>query len=104
MYVISDRFCSYKKGELGGDGQVYVGGHIQDIPCTWWMPWLAVECPWSALTGLTLLVRRNQSFFLDYCVLQVLVYSIMNHIVPFELAINLFHRIFTIALISSTII
>ena len=59
MYVISDRFCSYKKGEIGGDGQVYVGGHIQDIPCTWWIPWLAVECPWSALTGLTLLLQMD---------------------------------------------
>ena len=35
-------FCASKQGGMGE-----VGGHIQDMPCTWWLPWLAVEGPWS---------------------------------------------------------
>ena len=45
---------SCQKGGKGG-----VGGHIQDMPCTWLLPWLIVEQPWSALAGpfLTLLAQ-----------------------------------------------
>ena len=28
-----------------------VGEHIQDMPCTWLLPWLPVEQPWLALAG-----------------------------------------------------
>ena len=42
------RFCVSKKGGVGG-GEV--GGHIQDMPCTWQLPWLAVEWLWSTLAG-----------------------------------------------------
>ena len=38
-----------------------MGGHIQDILCTWRLPWLPVEQPWSALAGpfLTLLEQMG---------------------------------------------
>ena len=38
-----DRFCTSKIG--GG------GGHSPDLPCTWWLSWLAVEKPWLAKAG-----------------------------------------------------
>ena len=30
-------------------GIVEVDGHSHDLPCTWWVSWLAVQKPWSAL-------------------------------------------------------
>ena len=38
-----------------------MGGHIQDMPCTWRLPWRAVEQPWLALAGpfLTLLAQMG---------------------------------------------
>ena len=37
-----DRFCASKKGGIGGGGWVHPG-----VPCTWQLPWLAREEPWS---------------------------------------------------------
>ena len=37
-----DRF----KGGIGGGGWVHSG-----VPCTWQLPWLAREEPWSAVAG-----------------------------------------------------
>ena len=47
-----DRFCASKKGGMGE-----VGGFHHGVPCTWELPWLAIEQLWSALAGpfLTLL-------------------------------------------------
>ena len=39
-----DRFCASKKGGIGGGGWVH-----PELPCTWQLPWLAVEKPWLAL-------------------------------------------------------
>ena len=39
-----DRFCASKKGKIGGGGWVH-----HKLLCTWQLPWLAVEKPWSAL-------------------------------------------------------
>ena len=41
--------------------KVEVVGHIQDIPCTCQLPWLAVDQLWSALAGplLMLLVQTG---------------------------------------------
>ena len=39
-----DRFCASKKGRIGK-----VGGFQHGVPCTWQLPWMAVEKPWSAL-------------------------------------------------------
>ena len=38
-----------------------MGRHIQDMPYTWRLPWLAVEQPWLALAGpiLTLLAQMG---------------------------------------------
>ena len=49
-----DWFRASKKHGIGE-----VGWHIQDMPCTCQLPWLAVEWPWSALAGpsLTLLAQ-----------------------------------------------
>ena len=51
-----DRFCASKKGGIGGGGGFQLG-----VPCTWQLPWLAVEKPWSALAGplLTLLAQTG---------------------------------------------
>ena len=53
-HVISwcNPFCASKKGGMGE-----VGGFHHGVPCTWELPWLAIEQPWWALTGpfLTLL-------------------------------------------------
>ena len=51
-----DRFCASKKGGIGG-----MGGFQLGVPCTWQLPWLAVEKPWSALAGpsLTLLAQTG---------------------------------------------
>ena len=39
-----DKFCASKKGGIGE------GGWVQPrVPCTWQLPWLAVEKPWLAL-------------------------------------------------------
>ena len=48
-----DRFCSSKKGRWAG--------FQHGVPCTWQLPWLAVEKPWSALVGpfLTLLAQTG---------------------------------------------
>ena len=42
-------------------GQVEVGGFQHGVLCTWQLPWLAVEKPWSALAGpfLTLLAQTG---------------------------------------------
>ena len=40
-----DRFCASKKGGIGGGGWVHPG-----VLCTWQLPWLAREEPWSAVT------------------------------------------------------
>ena len=42
--LAQDRFCASKKGEIGGGGWVH-----PEMPCTWQLPWLAVEKPWSTL-------------------------------------------------------
>ena len=39
-----DRFCASKKGGIGGGGQF-----TPELPCTWQLPWLAVEKPWLTL-------------------------------------------------------
>ena len=39
-----DRFCTSKKGGVGGGGWVHPG-----VPCTWQLPWLAREEPWSGV-------------------------------------------------------
>ena len=60
-----DRFCASKKGGIGGGGRVSVRDAVHMaatlagfrkalvgtglMPCTWQLPWLAVEKPWSAL-------------------------------------------------------
>ena len=38
-----------------------MGGFQHGVPCTWQLPWLAVEKPWSALAGpfLTLLAQTG---------------------------------------------
>jgi len=41
-----DRFCASKKGGIGGGRSVH-----PELPCTWQLPWLAIEKPWSALVG-----------------------------------------------------
>ena len=33
------------EGGIGGGGIGKVGRHIQDMPCTWWLYWLAVARP-----------------------------------------------------------
>ena len=40
-----DRFCASKKGGMGGGGGGggEVGGFQLGVPCTWQLPWLAVE-------------------------------------------------------------
>ena len=50
------RFCASKKVGMGK-----VGGFQHGVPCTWQLPWLAVEKPWSALAGpfLTLLAQTG---------------------------------------------
>ena len=48
------KVCASEKGGLGE-----VTGHSNDMPCTWWMSWLAVESmtsvapnlPWSGLSN-----------------------------------------------------
>ena len=35
-------------------GQEEVGRYIQDMPSTCWLPWLAIEGPWSAMAELFL--------------------------------------------------
>ena len=37
-----DRFCTSKRGWMGGSGRK----HIQDMLCAWQLPWLSVEQPW----------------------------------------------------------
>ena len=51
-----DGFCASKKGGIGE-----VGGFQLRVPCTWQLPWLAVEKRWSALAGpfLTLLAQTG---------------------------------------------
>ena len=44
--ILKIGFALAKKGEMGE-----VGGHSHDMPYTWWLSWLAVEKPWSALAG-----------------------------------------------------
>ena len=44
-----DRFCASKKGGMGE-----VDGHIQDMPCTWRLPWLPVEQTALVSTGWTI--------------------------------------------------
>ena len=41
-----DTFCTSKKGGIGGGGWVHRG-----VPCTWQLPWLAREEPWSLVAG-----------------------------------------------------
>ena len=41
-----DRFCVSKKGGIGGGGWVH-----REVLCTWQLPWLAREEPWSAVAG-----------------------------------------------------
>jgi len=59
-----DRFCASKKGGIGGGGWVHPG-----VPCTWQLPWLAREEPWSAVAGpfFTLLAQRAQEPLLSPC-------------------------------------
>ena len=42
-----DRFCASRKGRIGGGGKAY----SHEVPCTWWLSWLNVKKPWSALAG-----------------------------------------------------
>ena len=44
--VLKKGFALAKKA-----GQGEVGGFQHGVPCTWQLPWLAVEKPWSALAG-----------------------------------------------------
>ena len=39
-----DKFCASKIGGIGGGGWVH-----HRVPCTWQLPWLATEEPWSAV-------------------------------------------------------
>ena len=57
-----DRFCASEKGGIGGGGRVSARGAVhmatalagcrkalvvqRGVPCTWQLPWLAVERPW----------------------------------------------------------
>ena len=45
-YLFKDRFCVSKKC-----GIREVGVFQQGVLCTWQLPWLAIEKPWSALAG-----------------------------------------------------
>ena len=44
-----------------------MGGFQHGVPCTWQLPWLAAEKPWSALAGplLTLLAQTGSVKFLE---------------------------------------
>ena len=42
--LFEDRFCASKKGGIGRGGWVH-----PELLCTWHLPWLGVEKPWSAL-------------------------------------------------------
>jgi len=42
--VLKIGFVLAKKGGIRGGGWVH-----RELPCTWQLPWLAVEKPWSAL-------------------------------------------------------
>ena len=53
-----DRFCASKKGGMGG-----VGGFQLGVPCTWQLPWLAVEKPWSALASHLVSTNRLRNYF-----------------------------------------
>ena len=44
LSVGADRFCASKKGRIRE-----VGGFQHGVLCTWQLPLLAVEKPWSAL-------------------------------------------------------
>ena len=44
--LFKDRFALAKKV-----GKGKVGRHLQDVLCTWKLPWLAVGQLWSALAG-----------------------------------------------------
>ena len=50
------RFCGSKNGGIGE-----VTGFQHRMPCTWQLPWLGIEQPWSALAGpyLTLLAQTG---------------------------------------------
>ena len=37
-----------------------MGGFQRGVPCTWQLPWLAVEKPWSALHGLSISLLLTQ--------------------------------------------
>ena len=54
------RFCATKKDGIGGGGWFQHG-----VPCTWQLPWLAVEKLWSALAGpfLSFLTQTDSSAF-----------------------------------------
>ena len=43
-----DRFCASKRGGVGRGGRVSAW---VTVSCTWQLPWLAVEQPWSALAA-----------------------------------------------------
>ena len=46
LAIRESRFCTSKKGGIGGGGWVH-----PRVPCTRQLPWLAREEPWSALAG-----------------------------------------------------
>ena len=58
LSVDTDKFWISRKDGIGGGRHA---GIFQDMLCTWRLPWLAVEWPWSALARplLTLLAQMG---------------------------------------------
>ena len=64
-YQLAQSICASKKGGIGrgsrDNAKGEVSGFQHGVPCTWQLPWLAIEKPWSALTGpfFTLLAQKG---------------------------------------------